>query len=217
MTDPITVLLVDDELMVRAGLRALLSGSERFVVVGECSRAAEAVDAVARLDPDVVVLDVSMPGGSGLDVVAPVKAASPRSHVLMASQHEGHEFVSRALAAGADGYVSKSSEPGDLLEAVAAIVRGETFLSERVARSLKGRARSAVPVPPDSVLAALTGREREVFEMIAVGKTNKQIAAALGISLGTAKKHRENLQRKIDCHSPAEIARLAIRNGVLDV
>jgi two-component system, NarL family, response regulator NreC len=135
----------------------------------------------------------------------------------MASQHEGVRFVQQALQAGADGYLSKDSEPEELGLAIEAIRRGDSYLSPKVASGVMARAvRGDVgPASEASALGELTPREREVFQLLALGKANKEVAALLGLSLGTVKKHRENLQRKLDCHSAAELARLAIREGLL--
>lgn len=213
-----TVLLIDDESMTRAGLRALLESSGHIDVVGETGDARRGIEMARELRPAVAILDITMPGLSGLDAVAPIKEASPATKVLMASHHEGHRFVREALQAGADGYLSKSSDPEELRLAVESVVRGDSFLSPRVSGALVGRMRgSEGELPVGSALEALTAREREVFQLIAVGKANKEIAAVLEVSLATVKKHRENLQRKLDCHSAAEIARLAIREGLLSI
>jgi DNA-binding NarL/FixJ family response regulator len=125
--------------------------------------------------------------------------------------------VQQALQNGADGYLSKDSDPTELTLAIDAIHRGDSFLSPKVASGVMARAvrGETMPMSESSALAALTPREREVFQLLALGKANKEVAATLELSLGTVKKHRENLQRKLDCHSPAEIARLAIREGLL--
>jgi DNA-binding NarL/FixJ family response regulator len=156
---------------------------------------------------------------SGIDAVGPLKKASPQTRVLMASQHEGMKFVQQALQAGADGYLSKDSEPEELALAIESIRRGDSYLSPKVANGIMARAvRGEAPAASDSsAVSVLTPREREVFQLLALGKANKEVAAMLGLSLGTVKKHRENLQRKLDCHSAAELARLAIREGLLNV
>lgn len=212
----ISILLVDDEALVRAGLRALLEQSDGFAVVGESGDARDAIERCTLLQPDVVILDIKMPGLSGLDAVVPIKKASPNTRVLVASQHESREFVFQALRAGADGYICKASDPTELGPAIEAIERGELFVTPRVAATFLGSARpQGADDPISHALGGLTAREREVFQLIAVGKANKDIASVLGISLGTVKKHRENLQRKLDLHSAAEIARMAIREGLL--
>ncbi|MEC8251671.1 MAG: response regulator transcription factor [Planctomycetota bacterium] len=214
----ITIVLIDDQAIVRAAFRALLNSVDRFEVIGDAGDARGGIDLVGELKPDVVILDITMVGMSGLDAVAPIKRASPHTRVLMASQHEGMKFVQQALQAGADGYLSKNSEPEELSLAIDAIVRGDSYLSPKVANGFMARAvRGEAPTDEASPLSVLTPREREVFQLLALGKANKEVAAVLDLSLGTVKKHRENLQRKLDCHSSAEIARLAIREGLLEI
>lgn len=219
MADPqtISIVLVDDQAIVRAAFRSLLERNPRFKVVGDAGDARAGIDLITSLRPDVAILDITMPGLSGIDAVGPIKRASPNTKVLMASQHEAQRFVQQALQAGADGYLSKDSDPTELGLAIDAIHRGDSFLSPKVASGVMARAvrGESMPTSENSALAVLTPREREVFQLLALGKANKEVAAALGLSLGTVKKHRENLQRKLDCHSPAELARLAIREGLL--
>jgi DNA-binding NarL/FixJ family response regulator len=214
---PITIVLIDDQAIVRAAFRSLIERNVRFKVVGDAGDARKGIDLVAALQPDVVILDITMPGLSGIDAVGPVKKASPHTKVLMASQHEGQKFVQQALQAGADGYLSKDSDPTELGLAIDAIQRGDSFLSPKVAGGIMARAvrGDSMPMSESCALDELTKREREVFQLLALGKANKEVAAMLSLSVGTVKKHRENLQRKLDCHSPADIARLAIREGLL--
>lgn len=219
--DPATkirIYLVDDEALVRAGMRALLEQSGGFAVVGDSGDVRDAIHRVAALQPDIVLLDIRMPGLSGLDAVTPLKQASRHTKVLMATQHESREFVLQALRSGADGYITKSSDPRELVPAIEAIHRGESFVTPRIAASFIGAVRGpdSGDEPRDPKLGALTVREREVFQLIAVGRANKEIARILDISLGTVKKHRENLQRKLACGSAAQLARLAIREGLLE-
>jgi len=216
--ETITIVLIDDQAIVRAAFRSLLERAGRFKVVGDAGDARRGIELVESLRPDLVILDITMPGLSGLDAVVPLKRSSPRTKVLMASQHEGHKFVQEALRAGADGYLSKDSDPAELALAIESIHRGDSYLSPKVANGFMARAvRGIQPASEESsALAVLTPREREVFQLLALGKANKEVAAQLDLSLGTVKKHRENLQRKLDCHSPAELARLAIREGLLE-
>jgi DNA-binding NarL/FixJ family response regulator len=215
----ITIVLIDDQAIVRAAFKSLLERNPNFRVIGDAGDARTGIDLVQRLQPDVVVLDITMPGLSGIDAVVPLKKAVPTTRVLMASQHEGMKFVQQALQAGADGYLSKDSEPEELALAIESVRRGDSYLSPKVANGIMARAlRGEVPAPGESTaLGALTPREREVFQLLALGKANKEVAAMLDLSLGTVKKHRENLQRKLDCHSAAELARMAIREGLLNV
>jgi len=215
-TRPISVYLVDDQNMLRAAFRSLLSQDPRFEVVGDSADARLAIDQIKELRPEVVLLDITMPGLSGLDAIAPIRKAWPRVRVLMLTHHEGETFVEQALSAGADGYLSKDSESEELTLAIQAVHRGQPYVSPKVAGVLLHRARHRNGAhEPVSRLGSLTPREREVFQLLALGKSNKEVARDLGMSLGTAKKHRENLQRKLSCQSTAELARLAIREGLM--
>lgn len=213
----IRVFLVDDQTMIRAGFRSLLGKDERFQVLGDSGDPRAAIDAIERLRPDVVLLDISMPELSGIDAIPLIRKAHPKVRIVMLTHHEGETFVEQALKAGADGYLSKDSEPAELVLALQSVHRGKMYLSPRVAGVLVHRTRraDASGAASPSRLESLTAREREVFQLLAVGKSNKEVARTLEMSLGTAKKHRENLQRKLDCHSAAELALLAIREGLL--
>jgi DNA-binding NarL/FixJ family response regulator len=214
---PIKVFLVDDQNILRAAFRSLLAQDDRFEVVGDTGDAREAIDKVADLRPEVVLLDITMPGLSGLDAIRPMRQALPRLRILMLTHHEGDSFVDQAMRSGADGYLSKDSDPAELTLAIESVHAGKPYISPKVAGGVVARMRrgEAVEAPTTNRLDTLTPREREVFQLLALGKANKEVARELSISLGTAKKHRENLQRKLDCHSAAELARLAIREGLL--
>jgi len=214
-TEPTRVYLVDDLTMIRAGFRSLVAADPRFAVVGDSGDARAAVDAIAKARPDVVLLDISMPGLSGLDAISMIRDVHPSVKVIMLTHHEGESFVSQALSAGADGYLSKDSDKAELAIAIEAVRRGNPYISPKVAAGLIGSGRAGLAAADPKGVASLTPREREVFQLLALGKSNKEIARALSMSLGTAKKHRENLQRKLDCHSTAEMAILAIREGLM--
>lgn len=215
-TSPITVYLVDDQSILRAAFKSLLSRDERLRVVGDSADAREAIERVGELRPDVVLLDITMPTLSGLDAIGPLRDAHGGVRILMLTHHEGETFVEQALEAGADGYLSKDSDPEELIVAIMAVHQGRPYISPKVAGGLVRRTRGGGSQPAATTpLQSLTPREREVFQLLALGKSNKQVARELSMSLGTAKKHRENLQRKLDCHSTAELARLAIREGLL--
>jgi DNA-binding NarL/FixJ family response regulator len=218
-TPPIRVYLVDDQAMIRAAFRRLLEEDERFTVVGDRGDARAALAEIPALRPDVVLLDISMPGLSGLDAIGALRKASPRTKIVMLTHHEGEAFVEQALKAGAEGYLSKDSDPRELALAIQAVDRGDPYVSPKVSSGLVGQMRgrrSADEPGPSTRLGNLTSREREVFQLLAIGRSNKEVARDHKMSLGTAKKHRENLQRKLDCHSAAELARLAIREGMLE-
>ena len=216
-SETVRIYLVDDQAMIRAALRSFLSQRVPFEVVGSSGDPRKALAEMQSLRPDIVVLDITMPGLSGLDLLPNIRKSLPRTRVVMLTHHEGESFVEQALQAGAEGYLSKDSDPSELELALNAVHRGDPYVSPKVARGLveARRGRRDAGAQPQSRLATLTPREREVFQLLALGKSNKEVAAALGMSLGTAKKHRENLQRKLDCNSAAELARLAIREGLL--
>ena len=211
----IKIYLIDDQAMIRAAFRALLGAEPEVQVVGDNADAHVAVEEVGRLRPDVILLDISMPGLSGLDAITRLHAVLPKVRIVMLTHHEGQSFVERALCEGAEGYLSKDSDLAELMLAIRAVHRGDPYVSPKVSAGLVSRVRGSGG-SPRSQLRSLTPREREVFQLLALGKSNKEIAAGLKMSLGTAKKHRENLQRKLDCHSAAELARLAIREGLME-
>lgn len=213
-SDDVAVYLIDDHTMTRAGVRSLIGGLDGFQVVGDSGDARLAIEEVARLRPAVVLLDITMPGLSGIDAIAQLRAVLPDLRILMLSHHEGERFVEQALQHGADGYLSKDSEPEELALAMRSVLKDRPYVSPKVMRGLVDTLRPEESEERSRV-SALTAREREVFQLLAVGLSNKEVARKLDISVGTAKKHRENLQRKLDCHSAAELARLAIREGLL--
>jgi DNA-binding NarL/FixJ family response regulator len=217
-SERVRVYLVDDQAMIRAAIKSFLTQRDSFEVVGSNGDPRKALEEIQALRPDVVILDITMPGLSGLDLLPMIRKSLPRTKVVMLTHHEGESFVEQALQAGAEGYLSKDSDPAELALAISAVHRGDPYVSPKVAGGLVGglRNRRDPTAPPRSRLASLTAREREVFQMLAVGKSNKEVAATLDMSLGTAKKHRENLQRKLGCNSAAELARLAIREGLLE-
>jgi DNA-binding NarL/FixJ family response regulator len=215
-TSAIRVFLVDDQTMIRAGFKSLLGKDPRFQIAGDTGDPRLGVELIGESRPDVVLLDISMPGLSGIDAIPMLRKVSPKTKIVMLTHHEGETFVEQALRAGADGYLSKDSEPEELVLALESVCKGNMFLSPKVAGSLVHRSRG----PGEASLhrgrlESLTPREREVFQLLALGKSNKEVARSLEMSVGTAKKHRENLQRKLECHSAAELALLAIREGLI--
>ncbi|MFT5052453.1 MAG: DNA-binding NarL/FixJ family response regulator [Chlamydiales bacterium] len=216
----IQVYLLDDQVMIRSAIRSLLQKNENFEIVGDSGDPREAIDEIEKLAPHVVLCDITMPGLSGIDAVGRIRKCSPKTSVVMLTHHEGESFVEQALQAGAEGYLSKDSDPRELSLAIEAVYRGDPYVSPKVSSGLVSAARNMGPVGkpgPKTRIDSLTPREREVFQLLAVGHANKSVARELGISLGTAKKHRENLQRKLACQSAAELARLAIREGLLNL
>jgi DNA-binding NarL/FixJ family response regulator len=217
MKEPrIRVLVADDHAVVREGIRNVLAPAHGFDIVGEAASAAEAVSLAAECEPDVVMLDVSMPGCTGLEIIGDVRRVAPRARVLILSVHDEAEYVLQAVRAGANGYLRKDSSPNDLREAVRTVDRGESAFSPamavRLSDALRGESDRMARV---SRLALLTGRERDVLEGIANGQTNKEIAGRHGISPRTVETHRESLMRKLDIHSVAGLTRLAVEEGLV--
>lgn len=222
----IRILVADDHSVVREGLRRVLD-TPGFEVVGEAASGSEAVALAEGLAPDVVVLDVSMKNGNGLSSVPLIRAASPLTKVLMLSVHEGGEYVLRAGRAGAHGYMLKDTSPGELREAIRAVHAGCKFFGPAAASPLAVAGRRDVVTgdfeaelepaeKPLRSLSTLTSREREVLTLIASGSSNKQAAAALGISPRTVESHRDSVMRKLGVRSVAGLTRIAIETGLID-
>lgn len=219
MTAPIRVLVVDDHSVVREGIRQVLAGFPQFAFVGEASTAADAVQAALALQPDVVVLDISMPGGSGLDAVGVLLARVPTVRILMLSVHDDVEYTLESVRAGAHGYLRKDSTPVELRDAIATVHAGEACFSPQVARQMVEAIRTGTTPPPPKPAQAvdvLTPREIEVLRHVADGLTNREIGAKLGISVRTVEAHRDSLMRKLEVHTIAGLTRLALEQGILD-
>jgi two-component system NarL family response regulator len=184
--------------------------------VGERGEPRAALDELAELRPDVLLLDISMPGLSGIDAIPHVQKRTPKTRIVMLTHQIGQTFVEQAMAAGAEGFLAKDSEPEELFLAIVSAHRGRSFVTPRV-QGPASHSGSGEPLPGRAAtgLPSLTPREREVFLQLALGKSNKEVAMELGMTVGTSKKHRENLQRKLGLTSTAEMARLAIREGLM--
>jgi DNA-binding NarL/FixJ family response regulator len=213
---PIRVVIADDHALVREGIRRVLDEDDGFDVVCEVSDGAATLDAVSRGDVDVVVLDLTMPGMSGLEVARRLRGAGERPRALVLSMHDDAEYVLRAVRAGAAGYLLKDDAgPAMLRQAVRAVHAGESFYSPAVASLLTDALRSGEAEQAPDPLGELTHRETEVLQLVARGRSNKQIAAELGISRRTVESHRESLMRKLDIHSVAGLTRFALETGLL--
>lgn len=211
------VLIADDHEVVRKGLRSLLESEPGLEVVGEASNGREAVEAAVAAKPDVVVLDIGMPELNGLEATRRIVKAAPRTEVLILTVYESEEVIREVLRAGARGYVLKSDAGRLLLSAVEAVSAHKPFFTSRVselvlAGFLSGDVKPSDEAPPGT---PLTPREREVLQLLAEGKTNKEVAAALGIGLKTVETHRMNLMAKLGLHSVVDLVRYAIRNGIV--
>jgi DNA-binding NarL/FixJ family response regulator len=212
----IRVLVADDHAIVRTGIRHVLEGEPGFSVVGEASTGAETLALALELRPDVAVLDISMPGESGLRTAAELRRHCPDTRVLILSMHDNTEYVLESVRAGVHGYLLKDTAATELRGAIRAVRGGESYFSPPIARRLTAVVRGAQePETPAGLLAQLSGREREVLEGVARGKTNKEIAAELGISHRTVETHRESLMRKLRLRTVADLTRFALETGVI--
>ena len=213
------VLIADDHELVRHGLKALLETEEGYEVCGEAASGREAVKMAIELKPDVAVLDISMPGLNGLEAARRIRKACVKTQILVLTMHDSEQLAQALLDAGALGYVLKSDISRDLAAGVDSVRRQRPFFTTRVARMvltgfLKGvNERTAETSAP---AGSLTPREREIVQLIAEGKSNKEIAAFLNISVKTAETHRANLMRKLDVHSVSDIVHYAARNEIIE-
>jgi len=213
---PLRILVADDQEVVRQGVRGLIERRADWRVCGETGDGREAVRKAKELQPDVVVLDITMRGLNGLDATRQIRRVAPRTEVLVFTMHPSEELAREALAAGARGYIMKSDSGHDLVKAVETVARHKTFLTTRIADMVLDSFRQ--PVPRDKVASAaggLTDREREVVQLLAEGKTNKMIASQLNISKKTVDTHRANIMRKLHLESFSELIRYALRNHLV--
>lgn len=211
---PIRVVLADDHILIRAGLRALLHSLPNIEVIAEASDGHEAVEVIARHQPDVVIMDIGMPGLNGVDSTRRIVKQFPGTRVVILSMHANEEYVGRALEAGAMGYLLKGAEPAELELVFKAVMRGETYLSPSIAKHLvqdylSHRKEKTQPLPD------LTSRQREVLQLIAEGCSTKDIANKLKLSVKTVDTHRGELMHRLDIHDVAGLVRYAIRTGLV--
>jgi len=211
----IRVLIAEDHTIVREGLKALLTATEDLEVVGEVADGREAVDACARLRPDVVVMDLNMPKLNGVDATREIREKPDAPKVVILSMYDGEEYVRPAIRSGASGYLLKGSGLSDLVKAIRAVARGEAFFSPAIAmillRDSRGEGSKAAPDPGDG----LTKREREVLTLVGEGKSSPEIAKFLGLSVKTIEGHRGRIMAKLEIHNVAGMVRQAIRLGLV--
>lgn len=205
------IVLADDHTIVRKGLRMILAAQDDLEVIGEASNGKEAVEQVTLLQPDVVIMDVNMAELNGIEGARRISGVAPRVKVLALSMHRDSVYVREMLRAGAKGYLVKDIDDDALLDAVRAVARGEAYLSPAVANAVLEDYRKHVSNPID----LLTPREREVLQLIAEGKTNKEIATHLNLSVYTVEAHRSRLMEKLNLHSTGDLVRFALRNGFI--
>ncbi|MEO7965036.1 MAG: response regulator transcription factor [Gemmatimonadaceae bacterium] len=224
MTAPIRVVLVDDHDIVREGVRQVLQSDGGFDVVGEASDSVRALEVALRERPDVVLLDITLPGESGLVVLQRLRLQLPDTRVLVLSVHDDAEYVMESVRSGAHGYLRKDTTPADLRSAVRAVHAGDAYFSPVVAKRITDMLRTEASAQTSTSASSasapsldmLTNREREVLALVARGLLNKEIGVQLGISVRTVEAHRDSITRKLGIRSAAGLTRFAMEKGLLD-
>jgi two-component system response regulator NreC len=209
------LLLVDDHAVVRSGLRMLLENERDMEIIGEASSAHEAIDVALRVKPNVILMDIGLPDLSGIDATREIKKRYPEVSVVALTIHEDEEYFFKMLEAGATGYVPKRAAPEELLTAIRAAATGQVYLYPSLAKLLVRDYLSGGQPSSSEAQSELTEREHEVLTYLAEGANNGEIATALVISPKTVARHRENIMRKLNLHSRAELVRYAIRKGII--
>ena len=210
------ILLADDHIVVRTGLRALLERQPNLEVVGESENGRETVELVASLGPDVVVMDVAMPVLNGIEATKTIVTQRPATAVVILSMHADESYVMRALKAGARGYLLKDSASAALISAIQAVSQNKSFFSPKVSHILaEDYVRVLKQKGAVDSYDLLTGREREILQLLAEGKANKEVATALNISPYTVETHRRHILEKLNLHNPAELILYAVRKGII--
>ncbi len=213
MPPRIRILVADDHALVREGIRALLSLSNDLEVVGEAADGQEAIAAARRLRPDVVLMDINMPGLGGLEATLAIRRESPQAKILVLTQYDDREYVARFLKSGAAGYILKNAAGAELTSAVRAVYRGGLVVDPSLARVLLEA--ESPGAGGDQRYGSLTEREKQVLKLVAEGKSNKEVAQVLGISVKTAMSHRERVMQKLDIHNRTELVKFALKQGVI--
>lgn len=211
------IVIAEDHTILREGLRALFSQRPGLEVVGEAKDGRDAIRCAERLEPDLLLLDLSMPGMNGLEALREIKGRCPKTKVLVLTVHDTEEHVLEALRSGANGYVLKDANQAELMMAVETVLVGKSYLSPGVsAKVIEGFLEGKKGLKPRSSWESLTPRERVILKLIGEGRKNKEIADYLCISVKTAEKHRSNLMRKLDLHSSAALISYAVQKGLVE-
>ena len=213
----IKILLADDHQIIRDGLKALIQKEPQFEVVAEAKDGKSAIDLAKELNPDVVVIDVSMPGLNGMEATIELLAHNPDIKVIALSVHSEKEYVSGMLQAGASAYLLKDSAFRELAEAIRTVTQNQTYISPKIAGTLIQDYREKLKSEDTSIFNILTKREREILQLLAEGKTVKQIAGELFLSVKTIESHRQNIMNKLDIYSIPELVKYAIRHGIISL
>lgn len=212
----LSILVADDHVVVRKGLRALLESQPKWKVTAEASNGNDAVEKAIRLRPDLVIMDLSMPELNGLDATALLLKANPNARVLILSMHNSEDLIRKTLNSGARGYVLKSDAERDLVTAVEAVLENRTFFTTAVSNIVLDFLRQREQSGTTTVSDSLTTRERQILQLLAEGKSNKEVAGRLGISVRTAENHRAKIMRKLHLRTLSDLVRHAIRNKIVE-
>ena len=213
---PIRILLADDHTVVRDGLRALLEKQPDMAVVAEAADGRDSVRLAEEMTPDVVIMDIAMPNMNGIEATRRIVAACPKTAVVILSMHQDESYVLRSLKAGAKGYLLKDSLRSDVIDAIRSVAQGRSFLTRKVSRMLQEDYVSQLERRGlDDSYDLLTGREREILQLIAEGRTNKEVAGLLNVSLTTIETHRTHILQKLGLHSVPELILYAVRKGII--
>jgi DNA-binding NarL/FixJ family response regulator len=213
----IRVLIADDHAIVREGVRALLTLSDDIEVVGEAANGQEAIEEARVLSPDVILMDIAMPGLGGLEATLEIRKENPAARILVLTQYEDREYIRRFLKAGVSGYVLKKSAGADLTAAIRAVHRGGLVLDPEVAREAMRDQSATASSAGSDLYETLTDREKQVLKLVAEGRSNKEVAELLDISVKTAMSHREHIMQKLDLHSRTDLIKFALQKGVIRV
>lgn len=212
----VRILLADDHEVIRQGLRQLIDRHDGWQVCGEATTGEEATEQAMRLEPDIVILDVSMPGIATVEVISAIRAALPGTEILLFTMHEGEEMIRALLSAGARGYLLKSDPTSQILAAISALASGNPFFTPKVSESLREAFLRAIKGEQrGSSWSLLSPREREIIQLLAEGRSNKMVATALGIRVKTVETHRATIMRKLNINSVVELVHYAVRNKVI--
>lgn len=216
MNEKLRILVADDHEMVRKGLRTVLESKPGWQICGEAEDGRQAVNKARELRPDIVVLDLTMPGLNGLEATRRICSTLPDTQVLVLTMHDSEQLMYEVLAAGARGYVLKSDAGTAIYQAVESLQKGKPYFTSKMSEVLLQSYLHPESTKAASASEPLTSREREIVQLIAEGKSTKEVASVLGISTKTAETHRTNLMRKLHIHSVSEIVRYAIRNHIIE-
>ncbi len=213
------ILIVEDHTLLRAGIRSLLLQDSTLEIVGEADNGRDAVRAMESAAPDLVLMDISMPGMNGIEAIIDIKRRYPKTLVLVLTAHKADEYIHESLRAGADGYILKDATHDELRVAIRSVLNGKTYLSPDISKNViaayLGTDKAAAATGPASAWDTLTHREREVLKLVAEGRPNKYIADYFCLSVKTIEKHRSNLMKKLDLHNASMLTAYAIEKGLV--